>query len=182
LVGVYLKDTIEGPSVFANPAEAVRHFKREAEREATAKKGSFKFSDVAEILAVIAAAILNPHVGREKDRRDGAENSESGRQSVARLAAREPKVVEVSGALIVWLLRFGPTRVVAWSLLRDLLRWADDEQALGAVAIVKRVYSLATVKEQERFQEHLKRWSRESAVRKTIEGYFQSLAPLSSQT
>ena len=174
LVAAYLQDSIEGPPDFANAAEAVRHFKRDAERNASAKKASVKFSDIAEILGVISAGILNPHVGPNKDSRDADETFDPKWQSVARFAGRESKVTNGASELIVRLLRFGPTRVTAWSLMRDLLRWSDDEQALGAVAIVKRVFSSATEQEQRRFVEHLHRWSREPAVRKTIEGYFQS--------
>ncbi|WP_156918454.1 hypothetical protein [Bradyrhizobium sp. Cp5.3] len=175
LVATYLRETIEGVPAFANAADAVRHFKREAERDANAKKGSFKFAEIAEILGVISAAILNPHAGREKKGLNSNDASDEKRKSVAVFAARDPKVSDVAGALVIRLLRFGPTYVAAWSLLRDLLRWSDVEQALGAVAIVKRVFSLAADPERERFLEHLKRWSREPAVRKTIEGYLQSM-------
>jgi hypothetical protein len=173
IVAAYLRSSIEGPPSFSTPAEAVRHFKREAERDVNVSKRSAKFLDVVEVLGVLATAILNPHIGREKNRRPGSD-SDTPPQSVACFAAGDAGIASAAGALIVRLLRFGPTRVAAWGLLRDLLRWSDDEHARGAVSIVKSTFAVLTPSERDRFQEHLKRWCRDQAIRTTVESYFRS--------
>lgn len=167
---------LDDPVHVMTKADAMRHFRRLTSQGTAVEQPDEEKIETAKFIAVVAAAILDTSEDDRPDNKRGRRDAQL-ELPIMVFATKSDPVATAASELLLRLLRFSPAKQTTWSLIREMLRWVNLEKATGAIAVLRGFVKDATPREKTRLRDHLERWQRDSAIRKTISAISNPLSP-----